>query len=158
MLWRRLMRARLGRSEGALVEVRRRPLRADHYEALGQHAALAQLEQTPWRAQADFPSLHFTPGCPRPLPLIEIPSSLAFRSIVSTDVLNFVAISDAVAPFIAIAITSRSSFRVNRPFLRFLTIPAISSPSARTRRVQGALLMFARSHRGRPANLRGPAQ
>ena len=50
MLWRRLMRARLGRSEGALVEVRRRPLRADHYEALGQHAALAQLEQTPWRA------------------------------------------------------------------------------------------------------------
>ena len=33
------------------------------------------------------------------------------------------AISDAVAPFLAIAITSRSSFQVNRPGLRLPTIP-----------------------------------
>ena len=39
------MRARLGRSEGSLVKVRWRPLRADHREALKQHAAPAQLQQ-----------------------------------------------------------------------------------------------------------------
>jgi hypothetical protein len=55
--------------------------------------------------------------------VIEIPSALAFRSIVAAVVLNFAAISDAVAPFLAIAITSRSSFQVNRPGLRLPTIP-----------------------------------
>jgi len=83
-----------------------------------------------------YPSAHasrFPPAWlhrPRP-PLIEIPSALAFRSIVLTDVLNLAAISDAVAPFAAIAISSRSFFRVNRPGLRLPTIPTISSPSAR---------------------------
>jgi hypothetical protein len=56
------------------------------------------------------------------LAFIEIPSALAFRSIVSGEVLNLAAISDAVAPFVAIAITSRSSFQVNWPGLR---LPAI---------------------------------
>jgi hypothetical protein len=60
------------------------------------------------------------------LPLIEIPSALAFRSIVLTDVLNFAAISDAVAPLTADAINSRSFFQVNRPGLRLPTIPTIS--------------------------------
>jgi hypothetical protein len=78
--------------------------------------------------------LHPQPDLDRAAPpLIEIPSALAFRSIVLTEVLNFAAISGAVAPFVAIAITSRSSFQVNRPDLRFPTIPAISSPSARAR-------------------------
>jgi len=43
------------------------------------------------------------------------------------------AISDAVAPFAAIAFTSRSFFRVNRPGLRLPTIPTISGLSARSR-------------------------
>ena len=79
-----------------------------------------------------------SPDLDRP-PLIEIPSALAFRSIVLTDVLNFAAISDVVAPFTAIAITWRSSFQVNRaPGLRFPAIPPpISSPSARSRRGGG---------------------
>jgi hypothetical protein len=85
------------------------------------------------------PWLHFQPGRPRP-PLIEIPSALAFRSIVLTDVLNLAAISDAVAPFAAIAITSRRSFfRVNRPGLRLPTIPTISGLSARSRPGAGSL-------------------
>jgi len=63
---------------------------------------------------------------PAGLPLIEIPSALAFRSIVLTDALNFAAIFDAVAPFTAIAINSRSFFQVNRRDLRLPTIPTIS--------------------------------
>jgi hypothetical protein len=57
--WRRLMRARLGRSEDSLVKVRWRPLRADHREALKQHAAPAQLQQKLWPAPG--PS-HRRPG------------------------------------------------------------------------------------------------
>ena len=49
--------------------------------------------------------------------LIETLSSLALRSIVVTDVLNFAAISDKVAPFVATDISARSSFNVNRPRL-----------------------------------------
>jgi hypothetical protein len=41
--------------------------------------------------------------------LIEIPIVLAFLSIVSTDVLNFAAICDSVAPWAAIEISLRSS-------------------------------------------------
>jgi hypothetical protein len=49
------------------------------------------------------------------MPLKEIPSCRALRSIVSTDVLNFSAMAKAVAPLAAIAITLRSSFQVKRP-------------------------------------------
>jgi len=49
--------------------------------------------------------------------LIETLSALALRPIVFTDVLSFAAISDGVAPFVAIEISLRSSFNVNRPGL-----------------------------------------
>ena len=65
--------------------------------------------------------------------LIEIPSALAFRSIVMTDVLNLAAICDAVALFAAIAITRRSAFQVKRPDRLLSTIEVISSPSAQSR-------------------------
>jgi hypothetical protein len=57
--------------------------------------------------------------------LIETLSSLALRSIVFTDLPNFAAISDRVAPFVAIEISVRSSFNVNRPRL----LPTIFAPS-----------------------------
>jgi hypothetical protein len=67
-----------------------------------------------YRAQS-----YFEPQSPL---FTEIPSALAFRSIVLTDVSNFAAISDAVAPLAAIAITWRSFFKVNRPGIRLPTI------------------------------------
>ena len=62
------------------------------------------------RARTIWPS---PPRYPFDCRLIETLSSLALRSIAVSDLPNFAAILDRVAPFVAIEISVRSSFIVN---------------------------------------------